>query len=175
LEATCVSTYLGHRFDPLERKIDVIALEDIAHGLAYQCRFNGQTKTFYSVAQHCLMVADLDSRDVRAAAQLHDAAEAYLGDMVKPLNALIPDYASLESTVSDLIADRFGVNFDNHCEIKQADLVALATEKRDLMPNSTETWTYLAGVEPRVNCLRPMQPVQAKRAYLQACVELGLS
>ena len=102
----CVSTSLGHRFDPVARQIDVIALEDIAHGLAYQCRFNGQTKTFYSVAQHCLMVADLVSDELRAAALLHDAAEAYLGDMVKPLKALIPDYGSIESAVSELIALR---------------------------------------------------------------------
>ena len=54
-----VSTYLGNRFYPLEPRIDDVAIEDIAHGLAYQCRFNGQTSAFYSVAQHSLIVAAL--------------------------------------------------------------------------------------------------------------------
>src|SRR5574343_449470 len=75
---TYISTFKGNRFWPQEPRIDVIDIEDIAHGLAYQCRFNGQTRAFYSVAQHSLMVMALVPPAERFAALLHDAAEAYL-------------------------------------------------------------------------------------------------
>ncbi|MFH1495895.1 MAG: phosphohydrolase, partial [Pseudomonadota bacterium] len=104
-----VSTYLGNRFYPLEPRIDDVAIEDIAHGLAYQCRFNGQTSAFYSVAQHSLIVASLVPEELRFAALLHDAAEAYLGDMVKPLKVLLPSFSEIEDSVTRIIGERFDV------------------------------------------------------------------
>jgi 5'-deoxynucleotidase YfbR-like HD superfamily hydrolase len=161
-----VSTYSGNRFYPLEPRIDVVAIEDIAHGLAYQCRFNGQTRQFYSVAQHSLIVASLVPDELRLAALLHDAAEAYVGDMVKPLKVLLPAFADIEEQVSALIARAFGVDFSNYGPIKLADLVALATEKRDLMPHSVESWDYLAHIDALPDVIVPMSPGQAKLAFL---------
>jgi uncharacterized protein len=179
---TYISTYLGNRFWPQEPRIDRIDLEDIAHGLAYQCRFNGQTRAFYSVAQHSLMVASILPPPMHRAALLHDAAEAYLGDIVKPLKRLLPDFSRIEAGVTELIAQAFAVDFG--CEdgasdsrrhaiyraIKQADMVALATEKRDLMPHSTEAWSYLHGFEPLPHSIEPLPPAQAKQAFLDAWV-----
>ena len=165
---TYISTFKGNRFFPSEPRIDGIDIEDIAHGLAYQCRFNGQTRAFYSVAQHSLMVASLLPQPLHRAALLHDAAEAYLGDMVKPLKLLLPDFSRIEAGVTDLIAAAFGVDFSDHDRIKQADLVALATEKRDLMPNSAEPWSYLAGIAPLPESIDPWPPHVAKTAFLQA-------
>lgn len=166
-ETVYISTYLGNRFYPRERLIERIDIEDIAHGLAFQCRFNGQTSAFYSVAQHSLIVADLVCESQRKAALLHDASEAYLGDMVKPLKVLLSDFAAIEEEVTHLIAKQFIVNFD-HAEIKRADLIALATEKRDFMPHSTEPWSYLRDVQPLVNTIVPMSPLEAKEAFLRA-------
>lgn len=163
-----ISTYLGNRFYPLERRIDAIHIEDIAHGLAFQCRFNGQTRDFYSVAQHSLLVADLVPPAQRRAALLHDASEAYVGDVVKPLKVLLPEYAAIEEEVTALIAEHFQIDFRDYHQIKRADLIALATEKRDLMPNSTESWSYLAGFEPLPARIQPMPPREAKAAFLQA-------
>ena len=101
-----VSTYLGNRFYLTRPHIDDVAIEDIAHGLAYQCRFNGQTREFYSVAQHSVMVMNLVSEEHRLAALLHDAAEAYLGDMVKPLKNLFPAFSEIESKVMAIIGQR---------------------------------------------------------------------
>ncbi|MBK9446299.1 MAG: phosphohydrolase [Betaproteobacteria bacterium] len=148
LRTIYVSTHLGHRFYPLAPSIDDVAIEDIAHGLAFQCRFNGQTQHFYSVAQHSLMVASLVPRRLALAALLHDAAEAYLGDMVKPLKNLFPEFSRIETEVMAIIGARFGVaGFDDR-QIKRADLIALATEKRDLMPHSSEAWQSLGGIAP---------------------------
>ena len=168
-----VSTYLGNRFYPLVPRIDHVCIEDIAHGLAYQCRFNGQTHEFYSVAQHSLVVASLVPTDLRLAALLHDAAEAYLGDMVKPLKVLLPAFSAIEDQVSAIIAAAFDVDFSDYAPIKRADLIALATEKRDLMPHSVERWAYLDGIGALPQRIVPMSPGEAKRAFLQEFTRLG--
>lgn len=168
METLYISTYRGNRFYPHEPRIDTIDIEDIAHGLAYQCRFNGQTADFYSVAQHSLIVADLVEPRLRRAALLHDAAEAYLGDMVKPLKRLVPEFARIEEAVTALIAEAFAVDFSDYGAIKRADLIALATEKRDLMPQSAEAWSYLQGVDPLQARIQPWSPAQAKEAFLSA-------
>jgi 5'-deoxynucleotidase YfbR-like HD superfamily hydrolase len=174
MKSNYISTYLGNRFFPLEPRIDDIDIEDIAHGLAYQCRFNGQTRTFYSVAQHSVFVSDLVPDELKPAALLHDAAEAYLGDMVKPLKLLLPEFSRIEDRVTEIIGERFGVDLQHHPVTKQADLIALATEKRDLMPFSTEDWSSLTGVEPVEEKLAPLQPEQAKRVFLAAFERLFL-
>lgn len=167
-----VSTFSGNRFYPLRPHIDQVAIEDIAHGLAYQCRFNGQTKTFYSIAQHSLIVASLVPPPLRLAALLHDAAEAYLGDMVKPLKVLLPEFAALEDKVTAIIATTYGIDFSDYAPIKRADLVALATEKRDLMPHSAERWAYLDGIAPLPGIIVAMDPGEAKQCFLQRFHEL---
>jgi 5'-deoxynucleotidase YfbR-like HD superfamily hydrolase len=166
--AVYVSTHLGHRFYPQAPSIADVAIEDIAHGLAFQCRFNGQTQHFYSVAQHSLMVASLVPRRLALAALLHDAAEAYLGDMVKPLKNLFPEFSRIEAEVMAIIGARFGVaasTFDER-QIKRADLIALATEKRDLMPNSCEAWSLLDGVAPLPTRIEALSPQLAKQNFL---------
>lgn len=169
MDSPYVSTYLGNRFYLTRPHIDDVAIEDIAHGLAYQCRFNGQTSAFYSVAQHSLMVMSLVPKSERLAALLHDAAEAYLGDMVKPLKNLFPEFSAIEARVTEIIGQRFGVDLTHfHPSIKAADLVALATEKRDLMPHSTEPWLALAGVEPLPTRIEPLAPGEAMSAYMAA-------
>lgn len=174
MDSPYVSTFLGHRFYLTRPQIDDVAIEDIAHGLAYQCRFNGQTQAFYSVAQHSLMVMALVPAEERFAALLHDAAEAYLGDMVKPLKNLFPEFAAIEQQVMRIIGERFGVDLAHlHPAIKQADLIALATEKRDLMPHSTEAWSYLAGIAPLPETIVPLSPAQAKTAFLDAFTALS--
>ena len=167
-----VSTFLGNRFYPLVPCIDHVAIEDIAHGLAYQCRFNGQTSQFYSVAQHSLIVASLVPTNLRLAALLHDAAEAYLGDMVKPLKVLLPAFAAIEDQVSAIIAEAFGIDFADYAPIKRADLIALATEKRDLMPHSAERWSYLDGIRPLPQRIVTMSPGDAKREFLSQFARL---
>ncbi|MBS1157879.1 MAG: phosphohydrolase [Proteobacteria bacterium] len=173
MDSPYVSTFLGNRFFLTRPRIDDVAIEDIAHGLAYQCRFNGQTQEFYSVAQHSLMVMHLVPEELRLAALLHDAAEAYLGDMVKPLKNLFPEFSRIEAQVMRIIGHRFGVELARpDSAIKCADLIALATEKRDLMPHSTETWANLQNVTPLPERIRPLAPMGAKAAFLESFQQL---
>lgn len=103
---------------------------------------------------------------MQLAALFHDAAEAYLGDMVKPLKVLLPEFARIEDQVTDIIALAFGVDFSDYVAIKEADLMALATEKRDLMPYSVESWDYLDGIPPLPEKIKPIGPVEAKARFL---------
>ena len=173
MQTVYISTFLGNRFYPTEGRIENIDIEDIAHGLAYQCRFNGQTNQFYSIAQHSLMVAELVPPAYRRAALLHDAAEAYLGDMVKPLKVLLPAFADIEDKVTHLIAQHFKLDFSDYAPIKTADLQALATEKRDLMPHSVEPWSYLKGFDPLPEVIRPLNPNNAKQLFLECWQRLS--
>ena len=171
IKSIFVSTYTGRQIHPLSPDPEQIDIEDIAHGLAFQCRFNGQTRHFYSVAQHSLIVAELVPKRLRMAALLHDAAEAYLGDVVKPLKLLLPFYSDIENQVMKAISLKFGIgNLDDRA-IKRADLIALATEKRDLMPHSTEPWSALQGIVARPNRIHAMSPLEAKAAFLNAFQE----
>lgn len=163
-----VSTYSGKQFYPLAPAAEQLDIEDIAHGLAYQCRFNGQTRYFYSVAQHSLIVADLVPARLRRAALLHDAAEAYMGDMVKPLKQLFPLFSKIEARVMAAIGQRYDIARFDDPAIKHADRVALAMEKRDLMPNSSEAWESLRGVDADPTTIVPMSPADAKTAFLAA-------
>ena len=163
-----ISTYLGNRFYPLSGKIESVNIEDIAHGLAYQCRFNGQTSAFYSVAQHSLLVAGMLPDSLKLVGLLHDAAEAYIGDMVKPLKPFIPEYQNIEKQVSREISRFFNLEDLSYPEIKEADLILLATEKRDLMPNSTEPWKAIIGYSALGERIISMHPEEAKAEFLAA-------
>lgn len=117
---------------------EMIHVEDIARGLSRLCRWSGQCDWFYSVAQHSVLVAGLVSRPHRLQALLHDAPEAFIGDMPRPLKDLCPDFRVVEARLWAVIAERFGVDVEIAPEVKHADDVLLVTERRDLMPRAPE-------------------------------------
>lgn len=112
-----------------------VALKDIAHALAHQCRWGGHTRRFYSIAEHCLLVAALVPTAHRAYALLHDASEAYLGDVVAPLkrSSALAGYREIEARVQTAIYRAVGLDPDAVPEtVHAADLVALQIEGRAL-------------------------------------------
>lgn len=137
-----ITTASGKTIDLFDPTVESIDIFDIAHHLSHLCRFTGATRFFYSVAAHSLMVCEIViglgrmSDDFALAALLHDAAEAYLGDVSRPLKGMIGrNYKSAEIVFETAIAARFGLRYrpDVAEEVKRADLLALAIEKRDLM------------------------------------------
>lgn len=163
----CITTHSGRQvslINPITTSIDI---NDIAHGLAYQCRFNGQVNRFYSVAQHSMMVASILPDHLKLAGLLHDAAEAYLGDMIQPLKLLIPEFEEIEMRFHAVIGQRFRVDLTPQPDIKHADLVALATEKRDLLPRDTCSWPTLKGIVPLARLTLPMTPQEAESAFIK--------
>ena len=163
----CITTRSGRQVDLLDPQYSQFDIGDIAHGLAYQCRFNGQTSRFYSIAQHSLMVASILPDHLKLAGLLHDAAEAYVGDVVQPLKVLLPDYQAIENRFTQAIGLRFNVNLDHRPEVKHADLIALATEKRDLLPRERCDWDLLKGIRPLDRLTLPMTPEQSEEAFMR--------
>jgi 5'-deoxynucleotidase YfbR-like HD superfamily hydrolase len=128
-------TNSGRMVDLLNPTPEDVCLEDIAHHLARVCRFGGAVDRYYSVASHSVYVAAnivTDSRELQRAALLHDAAEAYLGDMVSGLKQHMWEFKFAEGSWNRAIQDRFGVRFQGSVAIKEADLRARLSEARDL-------------------------------------------
>ena len=168
-----ILTRSGRKFDLANPTADMVAPTDIAHSLSMQCRFNGHTSQFYSVAQHCCLVAELVPAEHQLAALLHDATEAYVGDLVRPLKEGMREfYDAVERRVWIAICQRFDLDPILPDCVKHADLVALATEKRDLMPEHPEPWPCLAGIEPIPQSIDPWQPSQAAIHYHGRLLEL---
>ena len=147
----------GGYFDFTDPEGSPILIQDIAHALSHVCRFTGHTRHFYSVAQHSVLVSQIVPPQDAMAALLHDATEAYLGDVSRPLKSLLPDYKALEARVEAAIFKRFSLPATLPASVHHADAVLLLTEKRDLMPDS-EPWPGFDGVEPlpmRIGCWDP--------------------
>jgi hypothetical protein len=160
----------GNFFNFLTPESSIITIEDIAQGLANESRYNGQTRGFYSVAQHSVMVSLIVPPEYALAGLLHDASEAVMKDLPKPLKRLLPDYQALEQTVEAAILAKFGITLPLHPSIKVADLVLLATEKRDLMPPHEREEGD--DVQPLAEVIVPMAPAMAKLAFLCRYYEL---
>ena len=179
---TWIITRSGLKFDLTNPTAAMVDPTDIAHSLSMQCRFNGHTSSFYSVAQHCYLVADLVPAEHQLAALLHDATEAYVGDLVRPLKEGMRDYAhnigvacvydATEERVWHAICQRFDLDPILPDCVKHADLVALATEKRDLMPSHPEPWPCLNGIQPHAIPIDQWQPSYAAIHYHARLLQL---
>jgi hypothetical protein len=135
-----MQTIGGKAFFPCDPRPIDITIEDIAYALSHVCRFGGHCTEFYSVAEHSVRVAQAikvsgGTQDEIFAGLMHDAAEAYVGDMVWPLKQApeLAGYKKIERRVEDAIAERFGLAKELPAIVKKFDLVLLSTEKRDLM------------------------------------------
>lgn len=143
-------TWSGKTLFLLDPDPEKICIEDIAHALARQCRYNGHVDCMhYSVAQHSVLVSWVVPSQFAPVGLLHDAAEAYLGDCVRPLKNQLPEYAKLEHLWSMAIGKAFGLGnkLVQKCPtVKHADLVLLATELRDLWKPGSRSpfWNHKA-------------------------------
>ncbi len=167
-----ILTASGLYFDLLDPEKSDISIKDIAHGLSHICRFTGHVHTFYSVAEHSYHASYLVPPEHALAALLHDAAEAYLGDVSSPLKHQLHEYKVIETNVELAIRRRFRLPLTQHACIKHADRVMLATEKRDLMPAHRETWSDLLGIEPMPMQIIPMTSAIARQKFFDRFMEL---
>jgi 5'-deoxynucleotidase YfbR-like HD superfamily hydrolase len=172
LEDVWVLTGHGKQFYLADPDASLIDIEDIANTLANICRFNGRTKGFYSVAQHSILVSEICADDPLAGL-LHDAAEAYIGDVIRPLKKLLKGVDQIETAITREIGSALSVDYERlrHPRIKHADDVALATEIRDLMPD----WPETTDRRPQPAALRivPLRPGLARKAFLARYRELS--
>lgn len=155
-------------------------VEVIAGALSRICRFGGHTSTFYSVAQHSVLVSRICDPADALVGLLHDAAEAYLGDLIRPLKRQpqFDGYASIETRLMRCVWQRFGVeqtgwHHQLPVSVQRADEVLLATEARDLLGNETlERWSSLRDIQPLAVMVEPWAPWQAEEVFLRRFREL---
>ncbi len=140
---------------------------NIAFSLAHINRFNGHLGT-YSVAQHCCLVSDMAPPALKLDALLHDAPEAYLGDVTAPLKALLPEYRKLEDHYHRTIDEYYGV-VTRHSAIKDLDLRMLTTEAAALGGNVAD---YPLFVDPLPVLIEPWAPERAYQEWMTRFVTL---
>lgn len=175
----CILTYTGQYVNLRDPDPATINIVDIAHALSQINRFGGHTRRFYSVAQHCILASQLAPLEYRLHVLLHDAAEAYLGDMVQPLKIMTAnrEYRDLEGMMQARIFQRFGLGLlqSDECRacIREADLIMLATERRDLMAPDSAPWAILEGIKPRPGYISPMNALTAESTFLSRFKELA--
>ena len=160
-----MQTYTGRQFWPLDPSADEVHIEDIAHALANACRFGGHCERFYSVAEHSVLVSYVVPPELALAALLHDAAEAYVVDIPRPLKPYLGGYKEIEARVWMAIAERFGVPADMPQAIKDADNAVLLAEAEQIMKPHPAPWSVPGAAAPVT--VHGFTPSVAKAVFLE--------
>lgn len=164
---TYIHTLTGRKFYPTAPTEHDYCITDIAHGLSNTCRFSGQGLTFYSVAQHSVLVSDL-CKEYPLWGLLHDASEAYLTDLPSPIKHLpeLRGYRDIEARTMDAICGKFGLPLDEPIEVEQADRVALRIEAKCL-GLFADDWEGAYLPDPPYD-LKPLTPYWAEKAFMES-------
>lgn len=179
MKPTYIVTYTGREFDFLNPKPEDVCIEDIAHALACINRFRGHTKVPYSVAEHCVRASyipvgnPLDNL-------LHDAAEAYMGDVPTPQKQRLGwwdgirfwSYGHIEASIMVVIYNGLGLDCTTIRDTHSADKIMLATEVRDIMPTDHDYLFLDPNIKPLLYKIEPWDWKQAKSEYLKRYKEL---
>lgn len=175
-----IQTAAGRKFYPLDPRPEDVDVVDIAHALANICRFTGHTRVFYSVAQHSVIASMYANPGHELPVLLHDAAEAYLGDIARPWKRYLmvrspsagwPSLKDVEKRLLEVIfraLDCPPLMVSDQKEIDRLDAIMLATEARDLMSPLLPEWHHTPenGFQVLPDEIKPWSPLQATRAFL---------
>lgn len=168
-----IQTASGRSFYPMDPRPEDVDIGDIAHALANQCRFAGHTREFLSVAEHCVRVSRECPPEHALWGLLHDASEAYLVDLPRPIKGdpgMIA-YREAEGRVMGAVCVRFGLAMEMPASVHRADNVLLATEARDLMGDPD--WRRSGGYDPLPVRIEPWTPERARSEFLARFAELN--
>jgi uncharacterized protein len=166
-----IQTVTGKQFWPTDARPEEVDIQDIAHALSMLCRFNGHCNRFYSVAEHSVHVSKVIEPEHARWGLLHDAAEAYLSDIPQPVKQELTLFHEFEERLLKVVAERFGLPIDIPVEVKQVDMIMLATEKAALMGEEPATWEGIQ--EPLdTSMILAWSPDVAKTEFLKHFHEL---
>ena len=171
-----IQTFSGIRFWPLDPDPDDIRIEDIAHSLASQCRFGGHCREFYSVGQHSVIVSQCCLPADALWGLLHDASEAYLTDIPRPLKRLpaMTAYRDAELHLQRIIAVHFGLGMDQPASVTEADDRMLVLElQSELMAGAPPLVSQ--PIESRIQFCDRWPPGQAEARFLARFHELSVT
>lgn len=166
-----MQTASGRAFYPLDPRPEEIHIEDIAAALSKLCRYGGHCKRFYSVAEHCVLMAHAAPDGFRLSALLHDASEAYLSDVIRPVKRHLTNYEAIEAELERAIARRFCLAFPMPAEVKRLDNAILADERDQAMLAPPCEWGL---TEPALGVtLQFWTPEKAEYEFLAAFRRYG--
>ena len=135
-----MQTVTGKAFWPLDPRPDEVDIQDIAHALSMQCRYGGHCQRFYSVAEHSCLVSSVLAPEYMLSGLMHDASEAYLQDIIRPVKNWLFGYGEIEHKLMVCIAKRYNFAWPMPIEVKEVDNRILLNEQAALMPNSPMAW-----------------------------------
>lgn len=168
-----IYTHKGIKFWPLDPIPEEVDIEDIAHALSMKCRYGGHASKFYSVAQHSVHVSEIVAPEHAMWGLLHDASEAYLPDVPRPVKPHIPGFRDMEANVMKAVAEKFGLTGEEPAEVKAADHGILYDEMVVLMPAANLVHPSHSARKPLLKKLVPWDHMTAKRNFLNRFKKLG--
>jgi uncharacterized protein len=160
----------GKPFWPLDPRPEEIEISDIAWALSNLCRYGGHCRRFYSVGEHSVLVSRLVPSEYALWGLLHDATEAYLVDLPKPIKDYMPTYRTAEYQLANCIAIRFDLSWPMPEPVKYADQQIRFAERAALLTPSELEWN-VSGEPPDVT-VNAWPPVVANSAFHQRFREL---
>lgn len=163
-----IQTFKRKQFFPAEPRVEDIDIEDIAHALSMQCRFAGHTRRFYSVAEHSVHVSRHCPQELRLWGLMHDATEAYLVDVPRPIKPMLKGYVEIENNLMQFVIKKFGLVPAEHMPpaVKEIDNRIMFDERNQLMGAPVGTWDF--EVEPLGVEIRSWPPELAEMQFLDA-------
>lgn len=159
-----MQTYRRIQFWPLDPRPEEVDIEDIAHALSMQCRYGGHVRHFYSVAEHSILVSRMVPREDALWGLLHDASEAYLSDVIRPVKRFLTNYKAIENRLMAVICERFGLPPEQPESVTWADNAILADERERVMGGEIAPWRLEHG--PTGVDIRCHAPVTARADFL---------
>jgi hypothetical protein len=176
---TYMVTYTGKLFYPLQPNIDDIEIKDIAQALSNCCRYAGHVSSFYSVSQHSVLVSYLCEPQNALCGLLHDASEAYLSDIVRPIKYTesMEGYRDIEAGLEKAISEKYSLPYPLPKDVKYADDMVLIAEGYQLF-KPVPVWVFdrlkAAGLEkPLVTLDGCWVPAVAKAKFMMRFMELN--
>jgi 5'-deoxynucleotidase YfbR-like HD superfamily hydrolase len=166
-----IQTANGRAFWPLDPRVEDVHLDDIAYALSNQCRFSGHCRPAYSVAEHSVRASMIVPPDDALWALMHDASEAFLVDVPRPIKPFLVGYKEIETTVMRVICERFGLIGEMPESVKRTDEILLATEARDLMQRPPRDWKLRE--KPLEKRIVPWSAREAELSFLDRFAELA--
>jgi hypothetical protein len=166
-----IQTFTGRRFDVFNPNPDHIHLLDIAVALGNTCRFSGHTPYHYSVGQHSLLMSRVVPACFALEALMHDAAEAYMGDVPRPIKLGLQDYNAVMALVETAVAERFGLKYPWPDEIHEADMRMVLTEAAAFKRDTTGWGLDYAPYNDVV--VAEMKPLDVRGLFIERFLELG--
>ena len=173
---TWIQTISGKKFSLVDPQPEDVCIEDVVAALTHIARFGGHARQFYSVAQHSVHVSDILPEEHRFAGLLHDAPEAYYGDITRPLKGVLREISveglldGLLNRIDRVVALALGFAWPLHPDVHEADGKLLASEARDLMTPPPDPWEKLP--PPVSYRIEPWSPDRAARDFWYRYLEL---